>query len=55
VPRSAPSRRETMGGRRRNDLDPRVTFTKKFLVIVVAVVNAIYLVSELFLKAINAC
>lgn len=42
-------------GRRKSDTDPRVTFTKKFLVIVVAMVNAVYLASELFLSAVHAC
>jgi hypothetical protein len=53
--RSSRSPRRHSAGRRRTDLDPRVTFTRKFLVIAVAVVNAVYLVSDAFLSAIHGC
>jgi len=42
-------------GRRRTDHDPRATFTKKFFVIALAVVNAIYLVSVDFLGSSFTC
>jgi hypothetical protein len=42
-------------GRRKADTDPRTTFTKKFLVIVVALVNFVYLASEAFLSLIHQC
>lgn len=48
-------RRLRSPGRRSIDHDPRTTFTKKFLVIAIAVVNAVYLASEAFLAAIHAC
>jgi hypothetical protein len=42
-------------GRRSVDRDPRTTFTKKFLVVVVALLNAVYWVSELLLFGPNGC
>lgn len=42
-------------GRRKSDFDPRTTFSKKFLVIVVAVVDFAYLISEAFLFGHNVC
>lgn len=33
-------------GRRQGDRDPRTTFTKKFVVVVVAIVNLLYLVGD---------
>jgi len=49
------SRRIAPEGRRSTDVNPRADFTKKFLVVTIAVVNALYLASEAFLTAINAC
>ncbi|DAD50210.1 hypothetical protein QIO91_gp3 [ssRNA phage Gerhypos.3_6] len=42
-------------GRRKTDHDPRTTITKKLLVVVVALVNAVYLVAEIFLRATDVC
>jgi hypothetical protein len=50
-----PIRRGPSLGRRRTDFEPRTTFTKKFVVVVVALVNALYLASEVFLFGQNVC
>jgi hypothetical protein len=64
-PRDPPERRGSKGtplsrtypglGRRKTDYDPRTTITKKLLVVVVALVNAAYLIAEIFLRATNVC
>jgi len=49
-------RRNLPGGRRRGDCDPRTTISRKLLVIVVAVINALYLVGDALLTSgHNAC
>nr|QDH86536.1 MAG: hypothetical protein H2RhizoLitter8298_000003 [Leviviridae sp.] len=42
-------------GRRKTDYDPRTTISKKFLAIAVALINAAYLVAEIFLRGTNVC
>jgi len=47
--------RRDLPGRRSVDHLPKTTFTRKGLVIIVAVVDAVYLVSEAFLTAQTSC
>lgn len=42
-------------GRRRSDHDPRTTLSRKLLVVVVAVINAAYLVGEALLFGLDKC
>jgi hypothetical protein len=42
-------------GRRKNDFDPRITFSRKFLVIAVAVVDLTFQISEALLFGHNVC
>lgn len=51
-PQSRPSH---SAGRRKGDDDPHTTFTRKFLVVIVAAVNGAYLVVELFLRVHHVC
>jgi len=50
-----PGRPDSTGGRRRTDKDPRATFSRKFLVVVVGLFNALYLVSEALIFGHNVC
>lgn len=50
-----PARAYPSVGRRKTDFDPRITITKKLLVILVAVLNVVYLAAETTLRAINVC
>jgi hypothetical protein len=42
-------------GRRSGDYDDRTTITKRLLVVVVAIVNALYLVAEAIITGQNLC
>jgi len=48
-------RRVNSPGRRRTDNDPRVEFSRKFLVVAVTVINAVYLASEAILSTGSVC